>query len=86
MNDMAARTAPEDGDIVIQHQECDGGRVFALRAMPRPEQILVRSRDEAVRQGIAFARREGVRVWVTDERTGFVLLEDFRVAKSGLNE
>jgi hypothetical protein len=50
--------------------------------VPGPEQFVLGSRDDAVKQAVIFAKREHVRVWSTDDGGGFVLLEDFRVAKS----
>jgi hypothetical protein len=82
MRNIAVRTMPENGDVVIRDHVRDGRRVFALQTVPRPEQCVLRSRDDAVRQAVVFAKREHVRVWSTNDGAGFVLLEDFRVARS----
>jgi hypothetical protein len=73
---------PEDGDVVIRDYVTDGRRVFALYTVPNPEQYVLRSREDAVGQAVIFAKREHVRVWLTDGGAGFLLLEDFRVVKS----
>jgi hypothetical protein len=73
---------PEDGDVVIRHHERDGRRAFALHTVPGPEQCVLRSQGDAVRQAVVFAKREHVRVWSTDGGAGFVLLKNFRVVKS----
>jgi hypothetical protein len=82
MRDIGVRTVPENGDVVIRHHVHDGRRVFALHMVPGPEQCVLRSRDDAVRQAVVFAKREHVRVWSTADGAGFVLLEDFRVVNA----
>ena len=80
MRVMPVRTMPENGDVVIRERVRDGRRVFTMHTVPGPEQCVLRSRDDAVRQAALFAKRERVRVWSTDDGAGFVLLEDFRAA------
>jgi hypothetical protein len=82
MRGTTVTTAPEDGDVVIRHHERDGRRAFALHMVPGPEQCVLRSREDAIRQAVVFAKREHVRVWSTDDGAGLVLLKDFRVVKS----
>ena len=79
---MPARLAPEDGDIVVRQEMRDGMLVYVLHTAPRADQYLLRTREEAVAQAVAFARREQVRAWLTDEGYDFVLLEDFRAVES----
>jgi hypothetical protein len=81
MRDIAVQTMPENGDVVIRDHLHDGRRAFALHTVPGPEQCVLRSRDDAVRQAVVFAKRAHVRVWSTDDGAGFVLLKDFRDAK-----
>jgi hypothetical protein len=81
MRDTVVRTMPESGDIVIRHDVRDGRRVFAMHAVPGPDQCLLSSQDDAVRQAVVFAKREHVRVWSTDDGAAFVLLRDFRRVK-----
>jgi hypothetical protein len=82
MRDIGVRTMPQNGDVVIRHHVHDGRRVFVLHRVPGPEQFVLGSWDDAVRQAVVFAKREHVRVWSTDDGAGFVLLEDLRVVKS----
>jgi hypothetical protein len=46
------------------------------------DQYVLRSREEAVTQAVTFAKREGVRAWLTDEAHEVALLEDFRDVES----
>ena len=79
---MTARSTPEDGDIVIR-EEARGRRVvYVLHTAPGADQYLLRSREEAIAQAVIWAKRQQVRVWLTDEGYDFRLLEDFRVAAS----
>ena len=79
---MAARLAPEDGDIVVREEEREGVLIYVLHTAPGADQYLLRTREEAVAQAVTFARREQVRAWLTDEGYDFVLLEDFRAVES----
>lgn len=74
---MAVTGTPEEGDIVIR-EDMRGGRVFVLHAAPGPEQVVLQSRDAAITQAVAVAKRERVRVWFTDGDHDFRLLENFR--------
>ena len=83
MRDTPVRTMPESGDVVIHHHVRDGERMFALQTVPGPEQCVLPSREDALRQAVAFAKRAHVRVWSSDGGAGYVLLKDFRrVVKS----
>ncbi len=79
---MVARTTPEDGDIVVREEKREGRLVYVLHTAPGADQYLLRSGEEAVAQAVTFAKREGVRAWLTDAGYDFVLLEDFRVVES----
>ena len=79
---MAARLAPEDGDIVVREETREGVLIYVLHTAPGADQYLLRTREEAVPQAVTFAKREQVRAWLTDERYDFVLLEDFRAVES----
>jgi hypothetical protein len=81
MRDIAVRIMPEHGDVIIRQHVHDGRRAFALHTVPGPEQCVLHSRDEAVRQAVVFGKRAHVRVWSTDDGAGFVLLDDFRRVK-----
>ena len=73
---MPARTTPEDGDIVVRKEQREGTLVYALHTAPGADQYLLRNRDEAVAQALAFAKRQHVRAWCADDE--FVLLGTFR--------
>jgi hypothetical protein len=71
---MTARAVPQDGDVVVRKDRRDGTLVYVLRAARSVDQLIVRTRDEAVTQAVVFAKREQVRAWLMDERNGFTLL------------
>jgi hypothetical protein len=77
---MPAPGTPEDGDLVIRHEQRDGSGVYVLRSASGPDQLLTRSREEAVSKAIAWARREQLRVWWEDDSQCRVL-EDFRIGE-----
>jgi hypothetical protein len=76
---MMARSIPEDGDIVVREEQREGKVVYVLHTAPGADQYVLGSREDAVRQAAAFAKRQSVRAWLTEGDYDFVLLEDFRV-------
>jgi hypothetical protein len=60
----------------------EGRVVYVLHTAPGADQYLLRTREEAVAQAMTFAKRQGVRAWLTDEKDDVVLLNDFRVVES----
>ena len=79
---MSERTTPQDGDIVIRQENREGAVVYVLHSAPGPDQYVLRTREEAVAQATTVVKRQGVRLWLTDEGYDFVLLEDFRGVES----
>ena len=72
---MPTRTTPDDGDIVVRRERRDGTLVYVLHTAPGADQSLLRTREEAVSQALASAKREHVRTWLTtDESYDFVRL------------
>ena len=65
----------------MREEQREGTRVYVLHTAPGPDQFLVRTRDAAVTQALACAKRQGACAWfTTDETYDFVLLglqEDF---------
>jgi hypothetical protein len=80
---MNARLVPERGDVVVREDVHVGRRVYVLYTVPGADQFHVRTREEAIAQAAAFAKRERVRAWLTDERPDatFELLYDFKVVE-----
>jgi hypothetical protein len=72
---MAVR--PDDDDVVVRAKHGNPSAVFLLGTPSAPNQFQVRSRDEAIRQALAFAKRQKVRAWFEDD-SDFVLLGTFR--------
>lgn len=75
---MVAHLAPEDGDVVVRQKRGNAGTVYLLGTPTAPEQFTLRTRDEAVSQAIAFAKRQQVRAWFANGDDEFVLLGTFR--------
>jgi hypothetical protein len=78
---MDGANTPEDGDIVVRRDTRNGKPVFVLNTTPGPDQLVLHTRDAAVRQARDFARSQQVRVWVTNGNHDFTLVEDFRVGR-----
>ena len=79
---MCAHAAPDDGDIVIRQETREGREVYVLHNAAGVGQYLLRTREEAVRQAVTFATRQGVRAWLARATHDFVLLNDVRVVES----
>ena len=75
---MAATLAPEDGDVVVRQKGGNPSTVYLLGIPSTPEQFILRTRDEAVAQALAFAKRQRVRAWFANGTAEFVLLGTFR--------
>ena len=75
---MSTRTTPEGGDILVRQEMGQTRPVYILETVPGRRQYFVHSREEAVSQALAFAKRSGVGVWLTDGDGHCTLLEDFR--------
>lgn len=72
------RSTPEDGDVVVHRGNLDGTSVFILHTAPGPDQLVFRSRDDALRQATVAAKHRCVRVWLAEGSVEFRLLWDFR--------
>jgi len=57
---VAACTTPDDGDIVVREEGLEGTVVYVLHTVPRADQHLLRTREEAVSKALAFAKRRHV--------------------------
>jgi hypothetical protein len=75
---MAATLTPENGDVVVRQKRGDPSTVYLLGTPSTPDQFTLRTRDEAVSQALAFAKRQQVRAWFANGTDEFVLLGTFR--------
>jgi LPS sulfotransferase NodH len=75
-------TSPQQGDVVVREDTLDRRRVYVMYIAPGAGQYVVQSREDAVAQAVAFAKRQQVRAWLTDGDRDFTLLEDFRADES----
>ncbi len=69
---------PNHGDVVIREGYRDSVAIFLLGTHETPDQFIVRTRDDAVSRGVAYAKRQRVRAWLAQAGGHFVLLATFR--------
>ena len=75
---MAAHLAPDEGDVVVRQKRGNSSTVYLLGTASAPDQFTLRTRDEAVSQALAFAKRQQVRAWFANGDDECVLLGTFR--------
>jgi len=75
---MAVPRGPASDDLVVRREWRDGRAVLVLLRGAGPDQMTVRSRDEALTTGLRHAKRLAVSVWFSDGDDDFTLIEDFR--------
>jgi hypothetical protein len=68
---------PANDDVVVRLKRGNPSTVYVLGTSSTPDQFIVRTRDEAVSQALAFAKRQKVQAWFAKD-DGFVLLGTFR--------
>lgn len=81
-DDRTAHATPENGDVVVRREKLEGRFVYLLHTVPGTAQYVLRTREEAVAQAAGFAKRHGVRAWLSGEGDDCVLLNDVRVVES----
>ena len=69
---------PDSDDVVVRQKRGNPSVVYLLGTPSAPDQFIVRTRDEAVLQAVAFAKRQRVRAWFANGDDTFVLLGTFR--------
>jgi hypothetical protein len=69
---------PNHGDVVMREGYRDSIAIFLLGTHETPDQFIVRTRDDAVSRGVAYAKRQGVRAWFAQAGGNFVLFATFR--------
>jgi len=69
---------PDQDDVVIRRQAGSRGVIFVLGTPAAPEQYILRTRNEAVAQALAFAKRQRVGAWFANGGDEPVLLDTFR--------
>jgi hypothetical protein len=69
---------PDSDDVVVRQKHGNPSIVYLLGTPAAPDQFMLRTRDEAVSQAVAFAKRHRVRAWFANGDDTFVLLGTFR--------
>ena len=80
---MSKPAGPSPDDLVVRREWQRGKAVLVLHRAAGPDQVTLRSRDEALTTGLRHAKRLGVRVWFSDGEEDFTLIEDFRAKPDG---
>jgi UDP-2,3-diacylglucosamine pyrophosphatase LpxH len=71
-------TLPREDDVVIREKHGNPSTVYLLGTPSAPDQFVLRTREEAVAQALAYATRQHVRAWFAKGNDDFVLLGTFR--------
>lgn len=69
---------PDHDDVVIRQKHGNPSTVYLLGTPSAPDQFMLRARDEAVSQALAYAKRQHVRAWLANSDDDVVLLGTFR--------
>jgi DUF2934 family protein len=73
---------PDPDDVVVRLKSGNPSTVYLLGTPSAPDQYTVRTRDEAVSQAVAFAKRQQVRAWFTSGNDDLCCSERFERARS----
>ena len=68
---------PDKDDVVIRQRRGNPHVIYLLGTPASPDQFSLRTREEAVTQAIAFARRHCVRAWFDNGDETCLLLGTF---------
>ena len=69
---------PDSDDVIIRQRHGNPSTVYLLGTSFTPDQFMLRTRDDAVSQALAYASRQHVRAWFAKGDEDFVLLGTFR--------
>ena len=69
---------PDKDDVVIRQRPGNPHVIYLLGTPASPDQFSLRTREEAVTQAVAFARRHCVRAWFDNGDETLQLLGTFR--------
>jgi hypothetical protein len=82
LDSMPIQKNPKDGDVVVHQENREGTLVYLLRTVPGTDQFLLSTREEAVAQAVTFAKRQGVRAWLSGHNGDCVPLDTARAVAS----
>jgi hypothetical protein len=69
---------PDQDDVVVRRKAGAPSMMFVLGTPPAPDQFTVRTREKAVAQALAFAKRQAVCAWFANAGDDLLLLGTFR--------
>ena len=72
---------PDNDDVVVRERRGNPHAVYVLGTPAAPDQFSLRTREQAVTQAMAFARRQHVRAWFDNGDNTFLLLGTFKDAE-----
>ena len=71
-------THPDNDDVIVHRKRGTPTAVYVLGTASAPGQFLLRTRDEAVAQALAFGKRQHVQAWFANDEDDFELLGTFQ--------
>jgi hypothetical protein len=69
---------PDPYDVIVRPRRDNPLAVYLVGTPTAPDQYLVKTRDEAVAQAVAFAEQHQVRAWLDEGDGATILLGTFR--------
>ena len=69
---------PAQDDVVVRQRRGNPRVLYLLGTPATPDQFSLPTREEAVTQAVAFAKRYGVRAWFDNGDNTLLLLGTFR--------
>ena len=78
-----ATRRPSQDDVLVRQRRGNPRTVYLLGTPSAPDQLIGPTRDEAVAQALAFAKRQRVRAWCDQGNGSFILLGTFRSLGGG---
>lgn len=69
---------PDNDDVVVRQMPGNLSTAYLLGTPAAPDQFILRTRDEAVSQALAYAKHRHVQAWLAEDDEDFVLLGTFR--------
>ena len=73
---------PDANDVVVRQKVGEPTTAYLLGTFSGPDQFILRTREEAVSQAVAYASHQHVRAWFAKGDDDFVLLGTFRQEES----
>jgi hypothetical protein len=83
---MRAQLPPGNHDVIVREHRGDSTRAYLLGTPFAPDQLTVDTREHAVADALAYAKRLHVCAWLTVDDADFLLLGAFSTEEGQLVE